>query len=196
MEKEWRIIKEAPNYEVSNYGDVRNIKTGRCLAGSVDKDGYPRVQLGTKDENGKSKKITRFRHRLAAEAFLPNPNGYKIINHKDETRDNSYVGCAELNYEDSNLEWCTVKYNNNYGTCQERRIKTLCEYFKKNGGRPIKPGKPVNAYDAETNELIGEYASITEAARELNCDYRSVYKIVNKQEGRKTHHGMTFNFVS
>ena len=28
QEKEWRTIEEAPKYEVSNYGDVRNKKKG------------------------------------------------------------------------------------------------------------------------------------------------------------------------
>lgn len=44
-------------------------------------------------------------HRLVAEAYIPNPNGYKIINHKDE---NKYNNCI------NNLEWCTSKYNNEY----------------------------------------------------------------------------------
>ena len=44
-------------------------------------------------------------HRLVAMAFIPNPNNYDTINHKDFNTQNN---CVE------NLEWCTQKYNNKY----------------------------------------------------------------------------------
>lgn len=51
-------------------------------------------------------------HRLVAEAFIPNPNNYPCINHKDENPSNNNI---------DNLEWCTYKYNANYGTGVERQ---------------------------------------------------------------------------
>ena len=53
-------------------------------------------------------------HRLVADAFIPNPNGLKYVNHKDENKMNNNV---------SNLEWCTAKYNSNYGTSIARRVE-------------------------------------------------------------------------
>lgn len=68
--------------------------------------GYPRVAL-SKD----GVKYYRAVHRLVAEAFLPNPSGFKEVNHKDETRNNNNV---------DNLEWCDRTYNFHYGTAVKR----------------------------------------------------------------------------
>ena len=70
------------------------------------RSGYPTLILR---KNGKrySKQV----HRLVAEAFLPNPDGLPIINHKDETRTNS---CVE------NLEWCTQKHNIRWSAHKKR----------------------------------------------------------------------------
>ena len=187
--KEWRVIEEAPKYEVSNYGDVRNRNTGRCLAGSVDKDGYKRVSIRTDD----GRVITRYRHRLAAMAFLPNPENLPIINHKDETRTNNYVGCKEHNYEDGNLEWCDQKYNVHYGTCLERAVESRKKYYKKHGGHSSKSAKTVYVYSKDKSTFIRECGSITQAAKVMDTDYRSVWKVLNGM--RPSAGGYFFSFV-
>ena len=68
--------------------------------------GYLRVYLY---KNGKGKSF--YIHRLVAEAFIPNPNKYQEVNHKDENSSNNRA---------DNLEWCTHKYNSNYGTRNKR----------------------------------------------------------------------------
>ena len=113
MIQEWKVIQDFPNYEVSNLGQVRNIVTGRILKPYVNLGGgkgYYKVRLTSEPYQTKQ----FFVHRLVAEAFIPNPNKFPQVNHKDETKDNNRA---------DNLEWCTSKYNNNYGTTKERHSK-------------------------------------------------------------------------
>ena len=97
MEK-WKDIKDYEGlYQVSNLGNVKNIKTNKILTQSPHHRGHLRVRLS---KNGKSKMYRV--HRLVAEAFIPNPNKYPVVNHKDGNMKNNRV---------ENLEWCTQKYN-------------------------------------------------------------------------------------
>lgn len=111
--EEYRIIKDFPDYEVSNLGRVRNIKTGKILSPGVDR-GYMIICLC----KGGEKKMCKI-HRLVAEAFLPNHNNYPEVNHKDENKLNNNV---------DNLEWCDRKYNINYGTRTEKCSKPVAQY--------------------------------------------------------------------
>lgn len=138
LSEEWKEIKDYENYEISNLGRVRNKKTGRILKPGKTRKGYLRVGLW---KNGIKKLISV--HRLAALAFLSNPNNYPEINHKDEDKTNNTV---------DNLEWCTREYNNNYGTRTQRFIE------KKN--------KPVLQFDRLGN-FIKEWASATKVYEEL-----------------------------
>lgn len=188
--KEWKIIKEAEGYEVSNYGDVRNIKTQKLIVGSIDKDGYPRVLI----VNNEGKKITRFRHRLAAQAFIPNPNNYPVVNHKDENKANAFVGTMEKNYEDSNLEWCTIAYNVAYGEGAKRRAEKLKNNYSKGKSRVGRKSIITYVYNFDSHEFIGSYPSVTAAARECEGDYRTVYKMVhNIGPWQKQHRGLIYS---
>lgn len=101
-----RTIVYSPSKFYPN-GRVRVLKE-KILTPSVDKKGYEFVQLFI-NGNYRSKKI----HRLVAEVFIPNPNNLEQVNHKDENKKNNKV---------SNLEWCTLIYNINYGTGKYRKL--------------------------------------------------------------------------
>lgn len=103
----WKKINEFPNYYISNKGNIRKGVNGKNLKTFV-RNGYMSINLYNENECKQ-----KYVHRLVGEAFIENPNNYPQINHKDENRCNNNV---------SNLEWCTCKYNINYG---ERTQKML-----------------------------------------------------------------------
>ena len=93
-------------YQVSNLGNVRSKNKvgidgrkieGKLLKGGMFSNKYKFVCLRKQGEN-KNCLI----HRLVAEAFIPNPNNYPIVNHKDGNKQNNNV---------ENLEWCTYHEN-------------------------------------------------------------------------------------
>lgn len=100
MIEEWRDIEGFDGfYQVSNtgkirsQGDNRGNKSGkwRLRSLSANPDGYLKVRLMHK---GKDK--TCGIHTLVAKAFIPNPNNYETVNHKDGNKTNNNV---------DNLEW-------------------------------------------------------------------------------------------
>ena len=92
----WKKITNFENYEVSNYGNVRNKKTNKYLKKENTK-GYLRISLS---KNGK---VKRFQiHRLVALNFIENLQNKKCVNHIDGNKFNNCV---------SNLEWCTHSEN-------------------------------------------------------------------------------------
>lgn len=97
----WKKVKEFCEYEVSNMGRVR--KGEKILKAQKDSGGYMYVAL----RHNNDKPVNRSIHRLVAIAFIPNPDNLPQVNHKDETKTNNNL---------DNLEWCTAKYNRNYGT--------------------------------------------------------------------------------
>lgn len=108
----WRPISGYEGlYYISNLGRVKSEITHKILKPRNSTHDYDRVRLY---KNHKPKEF--FVHKLVAQAFIPNPNNYPQVNHKDENKVNNCV---------DNLEWCTHKYNMNYGTCQKRKSEKL-----------------------------------------------------------------------
>ena len=147
--EEWKDISGYEGlYQVSNHGRVKSFrrKEPHLLSTCVGKHGYRVVLLYNGNGQRKNERV----HRLVAQAFIPNPNGYPYINHKDEDRTNNHV---------DNLEWCTAEYNINYGTCKERIS--------------LSNGIHILKYDLDGN-FICEYQTMTEAERFEGIDHANI----------------------
>ena len=135
-------MKDIKNYEglyaVTPEGEVWSYKRKKFLKPRADRYGYLYIDL-YKDNVMKTYKI----HRLVAEAYLPNPENLPQINHRDENKTNN---CLQ------NLEWCDCKYNNNYGTRNE----------KISNSKKI----PILQYDLDGN-FIREWSSAIDVGREV-----------------------------
>lgn len=171
MEEVWKDIKDYEGlYMVSNEGKVKSldrisvsIRNGRRqnIKGAILKatkafNGYYCVGLYC---NGKVKR--NYVHRLVAEAFITNPHHLPQVNHKDEDKSNN---CVE------NLEWCTARYNINYGN-----TKNKISIANRNNDYL---SKPISQYDKD-GKFIKEYPCASQAQRETGIDASSIRKVCN-----------------
>lgn len=148
MEEIWKKIEEHPNYSVSNLGRVRNDKRDKILKPYLHTDGYLCVEL-----NCKRYKL----HRLVAKAFIPNPDNFLVVNHKDEIKTNCVA---------ENLEWCTQQYNIKYSLPKHTEIT----------------GKKILQIDSNGN-IVKEWASISEASRGLCVPRHIIFGCCNNNTG-------------
>ena len=132
--EEWRQISDFPNYSVSSFGNVMNVKTNKMLR-LCNKGGYYNISL-TNENSYKTFKV----HRLVAGAFIENIENKPEVNHKDKNK---------LNNNIVNLEWMT-RHENNIHRCQGLKITN-----NKN--------KQILRLNKDDNEILEKYNSIEEA---------------------------------
>ena len=175
MTEEWRpVVGYEGRYEVSSRGRVRALphvthqrdrfgginavyRAGKMLKPRVNK-GYLFIDIDRK---------TMFVHRLVAKAFIPNPDNMPQVNHKDENPKNNRV---------DNLEWCTAKYNCQYGRRGEKIIKS----------RKVK-------VEAIIGNVIVPYDSIQSAARLAKVSAGNIHRCCNGK--RKTAGGYRWRYA-
>ncbi|ACO04940.1 MAG TPA: ribbon-helix-helix protein, CopG family [Persephonella sp.] len=151
-EEEIKVIKEFPNYGISNLGYVyRDLRYGllpenyrkKRLKGYRDKKGYIKVHLS----DGKKHKVF-FVHRLVAEYFVPNPEGYRYVKHIDGNRENNRA---------DNLRWTPYLKGNRIDRSKHLDILKLREE-----GLSIKEisGKTGISYSTVAN-ILSDFSQIT-----------------------------------
>lgn len=144
-------IQNLSRYDIQENGIIIDLKTLQERPQRDNGNGYFIVSLVNDDNIRKNYYV----HRLVAQAFIPNPNNYPQVNHKDEDKTNNHA---------SNLEWCTAAYNNSYGTKLIRQVGT--RYQNKGYETPITAVK-VAMIDKNTLETIAEFDSVVAAGKYL-----------------------------
>ena len=165
MNEIWKpVVGYEGLYEVSNLGRVKSLSRidsrghkikERILSIKPDKDGYSRVYLY---KNGKRE--TKKVHRLVAIVFIPNPNNLPVVTHKIDDFEHRSDNRVE------NLEWCTVEYNNNYGS----RNKRVSENHADISGDKHPLARKIKC--VTTGEMFG---SIREAGRKYDINHKNIY---------------------
>lgn len=154
-------------YLVYPDGQVWTEYQNRFLTQKLSNSGYFMVGLAL--EPGKTTQM--YVHRMVAECFVenPNPKEYDCVNHLDENKHNNHY---------SNLEWCTHRYNDTYGTKQERWKETIT----KNGSFDQRK-QAVYQYDKENN-LIKRWDSMMDIQRALGIQASKISMVCSGK--RKT----------
>lgn len=101
-------------YKVTSCGKVWSVRYNRFLKPAGGKGNYQMLLLQCPD-----KKQYDYIHRIVAKAYIPNPNNYPEVNHKDEVKDHNWY---------MNLEWCSKEYNLRYSADRAGRptVKVRC----------------------------------------------------------------------
>lgn len=147
MEK-WRDIQGYEGlYQVSNLGRVRSLHYGKIrIINQIKHGNYFHVYLS---KNGIQKWFEV--HQLVAQTFVTNPNEYNVVHHKDHNPANNCV---------DNLEWISKDEHNEMH--QSDRTEPLI--------------KRVDQIDKVTGEILHQWNSSREAARELGYDHSWIGK--------------------
>lgn len=161
-------------YEISNYGIIKSVDRNIiCKDGQIKpvKSRYIRPA-----DNGNGYKFVHlwkdntqhryYVHRLVAETFLSNPDNLSEVNHIDNNKGNNNV---------NNLEWCNRLYN------ERQKSKHTSGY----------PAKPIEQINANTNEIIAEFESISDCERKLHMNIVTIRKYIENNI-IKTKFGKTF----
>jgi len=143
----WKEIDGYGNYNVSNFGNVKNIVTNKILKSTCNPGGYSMIGI----RKDKKRTVTTI-HRLVMNAFTENYNSKKCIDHKDGNRSNNNL---------KNLRWATHSENNSNKSV---RPNTKC------GAKGIIFEKRRNKYVARITIngktiYLGQYDTIEEAMK-------------------------------
>jgi hypothetical protein len=185
MVEEYRIIKDFENYSVSNFGNVRNIKTGKILKPGKTRCGYYQVKL-YKDGNTYPKTI----HKLVGEYFIANPYNKQCVDHINNNKlDNNINNLRYVTYQENqmNSKLSSKNTSNHKGVYYRKNLKKwgaqiMINGKNKNLGNFDTIEEAVKARVERAKELFGEYMNSCEKEITINLnipDYTKVKLNIN-----------------
>ena len=156
----WKDVEGFRNiYSVSTYGRVASFRFGYMkIMAPLYRQGYQYILL--QSSNGQFEPWAI--HRLVGVYFIPISQdlldqGYTYdtlyINHKDEDKANNCVW---------NLEWCTPKYNSNYGSGKDKISQAL--------------SMPISQFDYNGN-WIANYSSRSDAEEKTGISHAAMGRV-------------------
>lgn len=165
----WKTYPEFPFIEGSTIGRIRTLDRevsngkgtyiikGRILKQQLVDHGYVQVAFSL---SGKT--VHRKVHRIIASCFLPNPDNFPEVNHKDNDRTNNNI---------ENLEWCTREYN--------------MKYREKYGvsSKDCVPKSPIYVVNLTTLEVYW-FPSQREASRSLGVNLGNLSSVIKCQRNQ------------
>ena len=184
MDEVWKDVKGYEGkYQVSNLGNVKSLldkqlnKREMILKPSLSHKGYLKVFL-SKDSKKSSKTI----HRLVAEAFIPNLENKKTVNHIDGNKANNRV---------DNLEWLSNSENQKHawrlGLKQGLKGEKNPMYGKKLPNEvKLKISKTLKGKMAgEKHPMYGRYEDKSPSAKKVIClNNKQIFNCI-KSAGRE-----------
>ena len=183
--EEWRdVIGLHGKYVVSSLGRVASIPNPQIATNGLKKT-KGQILKQTKSSNGyyyismydiDGRHIYKAVHRIIAEAFIPNPNEYKQIDHINTVRTDNSI---------QNLRWCTHEMN------QRNPLTRLCHSVNRKG-RQISKAKGI--VQLLNGRKIGFYRTSTEAALVLNLCYSMICRCCRGEQ--KSYAGFEWMYLS
>jgi len=160
----WKSIENADDHEISNYGRVRTKNTFNIHDGYENNEGYIYYLM----KNNDGIKNPKLAHRLTAIAFIENTNNFLYVDHIDKNKSNNKV---------KNLRWVNAKTNSE----------------NRNNSDNIGARRKIYQLDKNTEEIIKEWSSISEASKALDISASAIRNVLKKK--RLTAAGYKWKYV-